>query len=187
MNNPTTHILMACVTALLLAPLAALPAGDVTTPARKSNIDRHALVTRHNVTLVKPDSQCVLQVGNGEFAFGVDVTGLQTFYGNTLSQWAWHSDPLPPGERVEDFRWTEWNHAGGKVPYATGSADQKALNHWLYFNPSRLPLGRLAMRLTKADGHEAAIQDLKDVHQELDLWSGLITSRFTVEGQPVCV
>ena len=175
------------VTALLLAPLAALPAGDVTTPARKSNIDRHALVTRHNVTLVKPDSQCVLQVGNGEFAFGVDVTGLQTFYGNTLSQWAWHSDPLPPGERVEDFRWTEWNHAGGKVPYATGSADQKALNHWLYFNPSRLPLGRLAMRLTKADGHEAAIQDLKDIHQELDLWSGLITSRFTVEGQPVCV
>lgn len=51
-------------------------------------IDRHALVTRHNVTLTKADAQESLQAGNGGFALGVDVTGLQTFYGNTFSDWA---------------------------------------------------------------------------------------------------
>jgi hypothetical protein len=42
-----------------------------------------------------------LQVGNGNFAFGVDVTGLQTFnpFG-TLSTWGWHNFSLPttPGQ-----------------------------------------------------------------------------------------
>ena len=169
---------------LPLAPLA-YPA-DMSVPGSTAKMDRHALVTRHHVVLTKQDRQCMLQVGNGEFAFGVDVTGLQTFYGNTLSQWAWHSDPLPPGEHVEDFRWTDWDHAGKKVPYASGS-DQKELTRWMYINPSRLPLGRLAMRLTKADGTAASLEDLKDIHQELDLWSGLITSRFTFEGQQVRV
>ena len=154
----------------------------------EGTIDRRALVTRNNVVLTKPDPQCLLQVGNGEFAFGVDVTGLQTFYGNTLSQWAWHSDPLPAGERVENYIWREWQHAGRTVPYNDGSNPaQKALTKWLYLNPSRLPLGRLAMRLTRADGSEAAIQDLHDVHQELDLWRGIITSQFSFDGQPVRV
>jgi hypothetical protein len=48
--------------------------------ARADNaIDRHALVTRHNVTLDKPDPLTPLSVGNGEFAFTADITGLQTF------------------------------------------------------------------------------------------------------------
>ena len=176
------------LTALMLSPLAgagaraAVTAGDVHPP-----IDRHALVTRHNVTLDKPDSQCALQVGNGNFAFGVDVTGLQTFYGNTLSQWAWHSSALPPGERPENYRWPEWDHAGRKVPYLTESSTQKALENWMFTNPTRLGLGRLGLRLARDDGKAARLEDLTDIHQELDLWSGLITSQFTFQGQPVHV
>ena len=173
--------------ALLLASLPILHAADAPTSTSTDKIDRHALVTRHNVVLTTPDRQGALQVGNGEFAFGVDLTGLQTFYGNTFSHWGWHTAALPPGERIEDFRWTEWKHAGHNVPYMTASATQKELTRWLYLNPSRLALGRLAMRLTKADGQEANQQDLQDVHQELDLWRGLITSRFTFEGQSVKV
>ena len=150
-------------------------------------IDRHALVTRHNIILEKPEERCALQVGNGEFAFSVDVTGLQTFYGNTLSQWGWHSSPLPPGEKIEDYRWQEWDHAGRKVPYMTGSATQKVLEKWLYLNPHRLPLGRLMMLLTKSDGKPAGLVDLTDIHQELDLWSGVITSHFKLDGQQVWV
>ena len=153
----------------------------------RGTIDRRALVTRNNVVLIHADPQCLLQVGNGEFAFGVDVTGLQTFYGNTLSQWGWHSDPLPAGERVESYIWREWEHAGRTVPYNDGANNQRALTNWLYFNPARLPLGRLAMRLSKADGSEATIQDLQEVHQELDLWRGIITSQFRFEGQSVHV
>lgn len=34
-----------------------------------------------------------LQVGNGNFAFGVDTTGMQTYLPfNTMSVWAWHND-----------------------------------------------------------------------------------------------
>lgn len=61
-------------------------------------LDRHALVTRHNVVLTQFNGEQPLQVGNGEFAFGMDLTGLQTFAPfNTMSQWGWHSSPLPAG------------------------------------------------------------------------------------------
>lgn len=176
----------------VVVPIAAT-AGPATTPATqgevpKGTIDRRALVTRNNVVLTKADPRCLLQVGNGEFAVGVDVTGLQTFYGNTLSQWGWHSEPLPTGECLEDYTWREWEHAGRTVLYNDGgNPSQKVLTKWLYRNPSRLPLGRLAMRLIKADGSEATMQDLQDVHQEQDLWRGIITSRFTFDGQGVRV
>ena len=65
--------------------------GDSPAPA----IDRHALVSRHNVTW--NDLKGTMPLGNGEFCFNADVTGLQTFGGNTMAHWAWHSFPLPPG------------------------------------------------------------------------------------------
>jgi len=181
--NQSTGLVLAI---LLAVPLAAPSAGDRPAP-EFSKIDRHALVTRHNVVLTNPDPKCILQVGNGEIAFGVDVTGLQTFYGNTLSQWAWHKDPLPTDQRVEDFQWTMWEHAGRNIPYLTGSKSQQALTKWMYINPSRLPLGRLSMHLTKANSQVAELPDLQNIHQELDLWSGQITSQFSFDGQPVRV
>src|SRR5687768_17582875 len=65
----------------------------------KLPIDRFALVTRHNVIINQPDTLGSLSVGNGEFAFTVDASGLQTFtdeYENgippgTQSQWGWHA------------------------------------------------------------------------------------------------
>ena len=42
-------------------------------------IDRHALVARHQPVLRQFDPENPLSVGNGEFAFTADVTGLQTF------------------------------------------------------------------------------------------------------------
>jgi hypothetical protein len=46
---------------------------------RNSKIDRFSLVTRHNITNTSIDSLNSLSVGNGGFAFTVDITGLQTF------------------------------------------------------------------------------------------------------------
>ncbi len=67
-------------------------------------IDRQAVVTRHNPKLTKVDPWAPLTVGNGQFCFTADVTGLQTFYDHyrkngipleTLARWAWHFDPNP--------------------------------------------------------------------------------------------
>jgi hypothetical protein len=42
-------------------------------------IDRQALVERHTVRLSAPAPDHVLTVGNGDFAFTADITGMQTF------------------------------------------------------------------------------------------------------------
>ncbi len=65
----------------------------------QTKIDRYALVHRHLAVNNHFDSLSSLSVGNGGFAFTVDVTGLQTFpdaYSKgvplgTESEWGWHS------------------------------------------------------------------------------------------------
>ncbi|MFI7226231.1 hypothetical protein ACIBO5_23690 [Nonomuraea angiospora] len=42
-------------------------------------IDRERLIRRHNVVITSWHPSCTLSLGNGDFAIGVDVTGLQTF------------------------------------------------------------------------------------------------------------
>jgi hypothetical protein len=152
-----------------------------------SPIDRHALVTRDNVVLDKADPQTSLQVGNGQFAFGLDVTGLQTFYGNTMSHWGWHTFPLPAGKRIEDYKLKEFDTYGRAVGYATSGKGQEELYQWLRENPHRFNLGRLSLRLTASDGKAATLDQIRSIRQELDLWRGLIVSRFEFEGQPVRV
>ena len=49
------------------------------TSPQEEAIDRHALVTRNNPEVTAMDSLSSLSVGNGEFAYTVDATGLQTF------------------------------------------------------------------------------------------------------------
>ena len=71
----------------------------------QAKIDRKAVVDRHRIVTTKTNPRSPAQVGNGEFAFSVDITGLQTFVPfNTMSQWSWHSFPLPEGCKVEDFK-----------------------------------------------------------------------------------
>src|SRR6516164_11820812 len=57
------------------------PAGSVKDrPFEKADaIDRASLVARHCPVLRDFDPQSPLSLGNGEFAFTADITGLQTF------------------------------------------------------------------------------------------------------------
>jgi hypothetical protein len=48
-------------------------------PGDGGRIDREALVRRHNPAIRKADALEPLSVGNGEFYFTADITGLQTF------------------------------------------------------------------------------------------------------------
>ena len=154
----------------------------------KAPIDRRALVTRHNVVLTAFDGDRPLQVGNGEFAFGMDATGLQTFAPfNTMSHWGWHSGPLPSGQKIEDFRGQVWDTHGRPVRYPMPDPQHPELSSWMTSNPHRINLGRIGLRLSKVDGSAVLPSDLKNVRQTLDLWSGVITSRFELGGLPVTV
>ena len=55
----------------------------------KEPLDRQAIVARHRIQTDKAD--ITLPVGNGNFCFNVDGTGLQTFKGSVLSHWGWFS------------------------------------------------------------------------------------------------
>ena len=155
--------------------------------ADAGRIDRQALVTRHNVTLAKPEATTPLQVGNGEFAFSTDATGLQTFYGNTMSHWGWHTFPLPPGQVPADLRLQEFDTHGRKVGYATSAKGQEAIYNWLRENPHRINLGRLALLATNTAGRPISPADLQEPRQTLDLWRGIVSSRYSLRGQPVMV
>ncbi len=156
--------------------------------AQAAPIDREALVRRHHVILTNANPRTPLQVGNGEFAFGVDCTGLQTFLpAHTMSHWGWHSFPPPVGRRPEDLKLEPYETHGRPVGYATSQKGQEDLFRWLRENPHRLNLGRLSLRLTFPDGRPAHVDDLRELRQELDLWHGVIVSRFVFDGQPVSV
>jgi hypothetical protein len=156
-----------------------------------SKIDREVVVKRHNIVLEELNPMSPLTVGNGDFAFTVDVTGLQTFgdyyYKNgipleTLSNWGWHSFPNKENFTLDDAC-EGYDFHGGKVPYA--SLEKSPAGQYFRKNPHRIPLGQLGLILTKANGSEVRMEDLKDIRQKLDLWTGIIHSSYQIEDQPV--
>jgi hypothetical protein len=179
-------LLTACCTSLVLAQ-----------SPETTRIDRRAVVQRHNVVVTRFDSMQSLSVGNGEFACTVDPTGLQTFPQlyqkgvplGTQSQWGWHSFPNPQKYRIETI-YKDYTSHGRTVPYTyaySTPAYKKAVSDWFRENPHRLHLGQLGFGLTNADGTVVRPEDLKNIRQELDLWTGEIRSHFELAGQPVDV
>jgi hypothetical protein len=161
---------------------------------QSGSLNRAARVNRHSPVMRKIDSLSPMSVGNGEFAFTADVTGLQTFpdeYENamplcTMSQWGWHTSP-PRGINPRALRLTEYATHGRMVAYATSSQSQAEIYNWLRENPHRLHLGRVGLRLLASDKREVQASDITDIRQKLDLWTGILTSRFKVEGRGVTV
>ena len=151
-------------------------------------IDREAVVKRHRVCTTGTLLKSPAQVGNGKFAFGMDITGLQTFVPfNTLSDWSWHSFPLPVGMRAEDYRPVAVETHGKKIAYELRNPDQPELSEWLTKNPHRYNLGRIGFRLLREDGTEAREIDLGNARQEIDLWTGVVYSRFELNRKEVKV
>ncbi len=160
-------------------------------------IDREKLVKRHNVTVKAMDPLASLTVGNGKFAFTVDGTGMQTFptlYDKgvplgTQSEWGWHSFKDTAGYKFEETLKT-YRLNGRDVTYSvqikTPERNKKAAD-WFRQNVHRLQLGNLGLLLTKKNGETATADDIKNIDQHLDVWSGNITSSFTFEGTPVKV
>ncbi|OFY62695.1 MAG: hypothetical protein A2V64_06495 [Bacteroidetes bacterium RBG_13_43_22] len=167
--------------------------------SQKTAIDRHALVSRHNIENTIIDSLNSLSVGNGEFAFTVDVTGLQTFpqfYSGgislgTMSNWGWHTGENPGNYKLSDVYKTYQVH-GLPVDYIhqyrSGEDISKvAASEWLRANPHRIHLGMVGLFITKKNGSEIKISDISKNVQKLNLWTGEIESRFEIDNIPVIV
>ncbi len=168
-----------------------------TTQQTPTPIDRQALVERNNVTIEKYEPLASLSVGNGEFAFTTDITGLQTFYNDyndgvplgTMSNWGWHTLP-----NTENYNLSEtlkyFEVEGRQVPYRHQIKDDPRKNaacNYFRENPHRLHLGVIGFVLTKSTGETAKIEDIKNVKHHLDMWTGQITSEFEFDGKPVRV
>lgn len=156
---------------------------------KKPTIDRKAVVDRHKIVSTESSPKSPAQVGNGEFAFAMDITGLQTFYRfNTMSHWSWHSAPMDEKTKAETYNGVEYQTCDGKtVIYENSDPKNPNISEWLGKNPHRYNLGRIGFLLTKKDGTEVVEADLQNAKQEVDLWTGLVTSTFEIEGDTVQV
>ncbi|MFI5157850.1 MAG: hypothetical protein ACHQF4_03235 [Sphingobacteriales bacterium] len=156
---------------------------------KTGTINRKALVSRHNLRITDPRSAGPTQVGNGTFAYGFDITGMQTFNDQftTMSHWGWHSTKPPKGLNPTDFKQTAANTHGRMVNYPLPNPNQPGLTQWLSSNPHRFNLGRIGLLLKKADGSMAKISELQNPVQQLNLWTGIAESNFTIDGQNVKV
>jgi hypothetical protein len=167
------------------AILLALAAGT----AAGSPIDRASLVSRHDPRVSSVDPLSALSVGNGEFAFTADVTGLQTlgplyyrggFPLETLARWAWHEEPNPRGYALADA--SEVIPTDGR-PVSYPTLGSTPAGDWLRRNPQDFPVGELGF--VDASGAPLRASDLSEIDQTLDLWRGEIVSRFAWRGVPV--
>lgn len=160
-----------------------------------NKIDRYALVSRHNPVMRKLDPLSPLSVGNGEFAFTCDITGLQTFpdaYKDamslcTMSQWGWHTKPMPEHLKGKQLKLTDYDTYGRKVGYMTTKTGQEELFDWLRENPHRLHLVQIGFMIARRNGTAAELSDITDIEQKLDLWTGIIDSSFKFDGAVVKV
>jgi hypothetical protein len=178
-------------------------------------IDREALVRRHTVTLLEANPEHVLTVGNGDFGYTADITGMQTFTDfhdqslavregrtaintATMSSWGWHEMPNPAGYALEDAM-SEHETRRGPVLYPDRHdmegamrgtlAPENLAGAWLNANPQRLDLGRIGLVFRDTNGTTTLVapSDLSEVIQTLDTWTGTIQSSFNYENEIVTV
>jgi len=155
-------------------------------------INRKAVLERHTVVQNGYDSLASLTLGNGSFAFTTDFTGLQSFpeaYSagvplGTQSEWGWHSFENRAGF---DFKETlkEYHFNGRASTYSVQLKEperSKQAVEWFRQNPHRLQLGNIGFELIKLDGKLAKLEDLRNAHQTLYLYTGQLHSYLTGRG-----
>lgn len=180
---------------LLLASAILAVASIATANAEK--IDRKSVLERNNPKVTNADPLNALSVGNGHFATTVDVTGMQSYPQNymqgvplcSMSDWGWHSFPNTENLKHEETE-KEMDLGHGRkevyaVEYKTEGRGKKATEYFR-INPHRLNLGNVALVIKDGKG-QIKEANLKDIDQRLDLYNGMITSRFSALGQQVMV
>ncbi|HRZ83624.1 MAG TPA: hypothetical protein P5069_14305, partial [Candidatus Hydrogenedentes bacterium] len=147
------------MTRTLLTGLAAAWFVSLSAARADEKIDRRALVTRHNIEWNELTGQ--IPLGNGEFCFNADATGLQTFGGNTMAHWGWHSFPLPEGWTPDRVPATGTFQRGRNTGPDEFPKEAEAILTWLFDNPHIMNLGRIG--LSGKDGVTLSPGDISGV------------------------
>lgn len=152
-------------------------------------INRKKIVTAFSPQVTSLDMTSPFTLGNGKFAFTADATGLQSFGDEyfaagfpleTKARWAWHSKASPAYTLADaDEEYDAYNR---KVKFPTQS--NSPATQWLRQNPHDLPLGRVSLLL---DGKKLDAKQISNIHQQLDLWQGKLTSRYALDNTEVSV
>lgn len=159
-------------------------------------INRKQLVQKHNPTKEIFDYCSPLTVGNSSIAFTADITGMQTLYEEqmqagvpllTMADWGWHTAPAEGGEEytLEQVAMTEYPYCGRMVRYGVEKkTGNEAIYDWVRQNPHRYNLVRIGL-LYK--GKAICANQLSQLRQELDLYTGILHSSFLLEGKEVII
>ena len=168
--------------------------------AKSTPIDRQAVVSRNNPIITEVNPLSSLSVGNGHFVTTVDITGLQSYPDdyksgvplNSMSDWGWHkfenTKNLLASESEKAF---DFGH-GHKEIYAVEYKKQEDGRHreateYFRANPHRLNLGTIGLNFKDSKGKKIEAIQLSQIHQELKLLDGEITSSFKADGEAVRV
>jgi len=154
-------------------------------------IDRYALVTRHNVELSRLDPESPLTVGNRRVRLhGGRDRPADVCRAVREDHSARHAVAVGLAHVSESaavahrpVRIAEFDSHGRKAGYADIPGERTPEIEWLRANPHRPAPGP---RWVQADARRwlrAQPGDISDVRQTLDLWNGIITSRFRVDGE----
>jgi protein-glucosylgalactosylhydroxylysine glucosidase len=180
----------------LILAVAAFVVCGCSPDVETGRINREQLVTRHQVKVYGIDTLTSLTVGNGQFAFTVDFTGLQSFPElyekgiplGTQSEWGWHSFPNEKNYSFDESLKNYKSH-GREIPYAVqwpSGRNQDAANYFRQ-NPHRLHLGIVGLDFFRPNGSVVAAEEIKSINQVLNPWNGEIKSSFEIDGVPVTV
>ncbi len=177
---------------VFICSLTLLACNNKPTPKK---INREEVVRRHFPKITSFDTLGSLSVGNGNFAFTVDATGLQTFpteYKNgiplgTMSQWGWHSMPNTQNYKFEECL-KDYNFGRNRPePYAVQFKEGREKDAANYFrkNLHRIHLGVIGFE--SLSGKPIQPDEITNINQKLDLWNGVIKSNFNYLNSPVNV
>jgi len=154
-------------------------------------INRKELVTRHNPVIRSIETDSPLTVGNGNFAFTADPTGMQSLYqlfaeNNmplcTMAQWGWHTEPVNDGKpnyTLADVEMTVYKYEDREIqlPVDKKIGSEEAYQ-WLRQNPHRPNLARIALTV---NGRELKPEQITAIHQELHLYEGTLKSNYKID------
>ena len=105
----------------------------------------------------------------------------------TQSEWGWHS--FPNTKQYKEEEGLKTYHLNGRdvlymVQWNNPEQNKNASNYFRQ-NLHRLHLANIGLEITKTDGSLYKPEDVKNIRQTLNMWTGEIHSKFTVDDVPV--
>ena len=153
------------------------------------SINRKEILDRYQPTHEGEwDHLTPFSVGNGDFAFTVDGTGLQSAWIGedavtptlTMSNFGWHRYPKASRD-YSKLRLQEFDANGRKIGYMTDSSGQEMLFDDLRQNPHKFNLAKIGLSLPdwpQNPDRKVVFRGITNLKQVLNIYEGIIYSSY---------